>query len=231
MAVSMNVCCVIAHPDDETLGAGATLARHAANGDDVHVLLLSDGVTSRYDERTDAAEREIEQRRDRAREACDHLGADSVSFHEFPDNQFDTVALLDIVQTVEAEFERQDPDVVYTHHHGDLNVDHELTARAVLTAGRPLPDAEIDRIFAFETLSSTEWAVPKASNAFHPTVFVEVSEYVDKKIDALRTYESELREHPHPRSVENIRRNLCRWGATAGLPAAEPFELLREVNR
>ena len=225
----MSVLCIVAHPDDEVLGVGGTLARHAADGDDVHICILSDGVTSRYDE-PDAADAEIEQRRQRAQQAADTLGA-TVSLHGFPDNSFDTVPLLDIVQTIEAEIADHNPDIVYTHHYGDLNIDHELTCRATITATRPLPDTEIERVLAFETLSASEWSIPSPDNAFQPTSFVDVSDHLSTKIEALSTYEAELREPPHPRTVDTVKKNAEVWGSKAGLPAAEPFELLREVCR
>ena len=225
----MAVLCVAAHPDDEVLGAGGTLARHAADGEDVHVCILSDGVTSRYDDPESATE-EIEQRRDRARRACETLGA-TVSLHEFPDNQFDTVALLDIVQIIEAEIAEHEPRVVYTHHYGDLNVDHELACRATVTATRPLADSGVERVLAFETLSATEWSVPSPENAFQPQEFVNVEDHLPAKLDALAVYESELREPPHPRTPETVEQNAHVWGAKAGVPAAEPFEVLRAVRR
>jgi LmbE family N-acetylglucosaminyl deacetylase len=225
----MTVLCVVAHPDDEVLGIGGTLARRAADGEDVHVCILSDGVTSRY-EGTDSASEEITQRRGNARRACDHLGA-SATFQSFPDNQFDTVPLLDIVQTIESEIDRLAPDDVYTHHYGDLNVDHQLTCRATVTATRPLKDSGIERVYAFETLSATEWAVTEPGNAFQPTTFVDVTDHLDKKLAALAEYESELRTPPHPRTPETVRRNASVWGAKSGLEAAEPLVLLREVDR
>jgi len=225
----MSVLCVAAHPDDEVLGAGGTLARHAADGEDVHVCILSDGVTSRYDDPESATE-EIQQRRNRARRACETLGA-TVSLHEYPDNQFDTVALLDLVQTVEAEVDKHDPDTVYTHHYGDLNVDHELACQATVTATRPLPDSNIDRVLAFETLSATEWAAPSPENAFQPQEFVNIDAHLETKLDALSVYEDELRVRPHPRSIGTVEENARVWGAKAGLPTAEPFEVLRAVRR
>ena len=225
----MSVLCIVAHPDDEVLGVGGTLARHAADGDSVHVCILSDGVTSRYDEPEDARE-EIEQRRCRAERAADILGA-TVSLHSFPDNSFDTVPLLDIVQTLESEIAEHAPDIVYTHHYGDLNVDHELTCRATVTATRPLAESDIDRVLAFETLSASEWAVPRPDNAFQPTSFVEISQHIDVKTDALSVYEDELRDPPHPRTVGTVEQNAEVWGSKAGVTAAEPFELLREVRR
>jgi LmbE family N-acetylglucosaminyl deacetylase len=225
----MSVLCVAAHPDDEVIGVGGTLTRHAAEGDDVHVCLLSDGVTSRYDD-AEAAESEIERRRNRARRACETLGA-TVTYHTFPDNSFDTVPLLKIIQAVEDEIDDHNPDVVYTHHHGDLNVDHELTCRATVTATRPLSESGIDRVLAFETLSASEWSIPEPSNAFQPTSFVDIGGHLNSKLDALSEYENELREPPHPRTVSTIRQNAEVWGAKAGVDAAEPFELLREVRR
>ncbi len=225
----MSVLCVVAHPDDEVLGVGGSLARHAADGEDVHICILSDGVTSRYDD-TSAADEEIQQRRQRAHRAADTLGA-TVSLHEFPDNSFDTVPLLDIVQTIEAEISEHTPDVVYTHHHGDLNVDHELTCRATITATRPLADSNIHRVLAFETLSASEWSVPSPDNAFQPTSFVDISGHLATKSEALSVYETELRDQPHPRTVDTIEKNAEVWGSKAGVLAAEPFELLREVRR
>jgi len=225
----MSVLCVVAHPDDEVLGVGGTLARHAADGDDVHICILSDGVTSRYDE-TDAADAEIQQRRQRAEQAADALGA-TVSLHGFPDNSFDTVPLLDIIQVIEREVADHDPEVVYTHHYGDLNIDHELACRATITATRPLANSGIVRVLAFETLSASEWSTPSPDNAFLPTSFVDISDHLATKTEALSLYETELREPPHPRTVETVENNAEVWGSKAGVQAAEPFELLREVRR
>jgi len=227
----MSVLCVVAHPDDEVLGVGGTLARHADTGDEVHVCILSDGVTSRYNKIDEDAREEIERRRNRARTACNELGVKSTSFYTYPDNRFDTVSLLEIVQTIEEEIERHEPEIIYTHHHGDLNVDHELTSRATVTATRPLADHTVNRVLAFETLSATEWSAPTSSNAFQPTTFVGIADHLEVKLDALSVYEKELREPPHPRTIETVQKNANVWGAKAGLAAAEPFELLRKIRR
>lgn len=226
----MNILCIAAHPDDEILGAGATLARHVANGDDVYVLFLSTGVMSRYDRRTDKAESEIAQRQTNARSACNVIGVDIIEFGKFPDNQFDTVPLLDIIQSVELHIEDIAPDIIYTHHYGDLNIDHELTCRATMTATRQLPEAGIDRILAFEILSSSEWAVPSSENSFQPTVFVDVSQTSEQKIRAMKEYDGEIEHKTHPRTPANVERNMRLWGAKAGTTAAEAFELLKEVR-
>lgn len=227
----MNVLCVAAHPDDEILGVGGTLARHVAEGDDVRVCFLADGVGARHEREDDEVQEEIDQRRGRARKACDRIDVESTSFYSFPDNRLDTVPLLDLVKTIEDEIREHDPGVVYTHHYGDLNVDHEVACRATMTAARPLKDVEIHRILAFETLSATEWSVPAPNNAFQPQHFVNVANQLDTKLDALAVYEDELRDAPHPRTVDTVRRNARVWGAKAGIPAAEAFQLLREVKR
>lgn len=225
-----TVLCVVAHPDDEVLGAGGTLHRHAVAGDDVHVCILNDGVAARYDELTPQAEREINERQSQARSVSDFLGIESVSFHEYPNNAMDSVPLLDITKTVEAEIAEHEPDFVYTHHYGDLNVDHERSSRAVMTATRPLEEFGVKRVLAFETLSSSEWSTPRAGKAFQPTVFVDIEANLDAKLNAMAEYDGELRESPHPRTLKTIRQNAELWGAKSGLPAAEPFELLRELH-
>lgn len=225
----MSVLCIVAHPDDEILGVGGTLARHAQQDTDVHVCILSDGVTSRHDSNTETTRKEIKQRRKRAKQACEKIGA-TISLHNFPDNQFDTVSLLDITQTIESEIDEHNPSTVYTHHYGDLNIDHELTCRATITATRPLADSPVKRVLAFETLSASEWAVPKSNNAFQPTLFVDISDHLQTKIDALSEYERELREPPHPRTKEIVRKNAEIWGSKSGMKASEPFEVLREIK-
>lgn len=227
----MSVLCIAAHPDDEVLGVGGTIARHVGDGEDVHVCILADGISSRQEEVNDEVQARIEHRRGHAKEACDLLGVASVSFHRFPDNEFDTVPLLDIVQTIEGEIEEHDPDIVYTHHYGDLNIDHELACRATVTATRPLKDSNIDRVLAFETLSATEWSVPSPENSFQPQHYVNIEDYLNDKLDAVAVYTDELRDPPHPRTIDTIRRNAYIWGAKAGVAAAEPFEVLREFRR
>lgn len=223
-----TILAVVAHPDDETIGVGGTLARHVTRGDDVHVLVLGDGVTSRYDESTDAAEAELERRREQACSAANTLGVDSITFDDYPDNAFDSVPLLELTQRIETAIDRHVPETVYTHHYGDLNVDHERTCRATMTAARPLADAAVDEVLAFETLSATEWSIPASADAFQPTTFVDIGETLETKLTALEAYADELRPRPHPRSAAALEQNARLWGHKSGLPAVEAFELLRE---
>lgn len=223
----MNVLVVAAHPDDEALGCGGTIAGHAADGDAVHLLFLADGVTARGDSDTGA----VDQRKEHARAAASILGAAGATFAGFPDNRMDTVALLDIVQVIENEIARVQPAIVYTHHGGDLNIDHRIAHQATLTACRPLPGAPVTAIYAFETLSSTEWGSDASHAAFQPNRYVDVSVHMDAKLGALGCYDAEMHLFPHPRSPEAVTALSQIRGAAAGVAAAEAFQIVREVVR
>jgi len=220
-----NVAAVFAHPDDEVLGAGATLAGLAAAGARVRILLLASGLAARGP--TD--ETEIGKLRAHAREAARRLGAESVEFGGFPDNAMDTVPLLDVVRRVESFMGDFPADTVFTHHGGDLNVDHRRTFEAVVTACRPLPGSAVRTILAAEVLSSSEWA-PTPLGGFTPTEFVDVSDTIDRKIDAMSAYAGEVRTWPHPRSPEGIRNLASLRGQQAGFAAAEAFQTVRRRN-
>jgi LmbE family N-acetylglucosaminyl deacetylase len=220
------ILAVVAHPDDEVLGAGGTLARHAANGDEVHIVFLADGVGARGDDKAAA-----ERRAKAARIAASLLGAREPHFLGFPDNRLDQIDLLDITQTIERIVRTIAPDTIYTHHAGDLNIDHVLCHRALLTACRPLPDSKVRRIYAMEVPSSTEWSSPIPANAFIPTRFVDISSTREAKRHALDAYAEEMRAFPHPRSFEAVDA-LAAWrGASAGLHIAEAFMVVREIEQ
>lgn len=227
----MKVLCVAAHPDDEVLGAGGTLAKHADSGDDVEVLLLSDGAMARFETETEAAKERRAERRAEAQAAADVLGVSDVTVLDYWGNQLDDVPLIDVIRDIEAKIETFQPEVVYTHHSGDLNIDHQLIARAVRTATRPTVDSPVDRVLAFETLSVSEWGLPSPDNAFQPTTFVDVDDYLGRKLDAIDAYESEMRDRPHPRNAAAVRKNAELWGDKSGLLAAEPFELILDRRR
>lgn len=221
------VLAVLAHPDDEVLMAGATLARHAAEGDQVFLLFVSDGETARFADRTDPEVVDlIAGRKDAARVAAGILGAAAPRFLDFPDNRLDSVDLLDIVKAVEAVVGRYAPETVYTHFDGDLNIDHQIVARAVRTACRPIPGSSVRRILAGEVLSSSEWA---AGRRFAPTHFVggDWDGTFAKKRAALAAYGTEIPAPPHPRSLEAVEALSRRRGAECGLPHAEAFEVIR----
>jgi LmbE family N-acetylglucosaminyl deacetylase len=225
----MTIMAIVAHPDDEVLTCGATLARFAADGE-VHIRILGEGITSRYATREVAATTDVAQLWDDAREVGRLLGAKSVELAGLPDNRFDSLALLDVIKQVEAWLAELTPDTVYTHHPGDLNIDHVITARAVLTATRPVAGCPVRDVYAGEVPSASEWAFQSFAPAFRPSVFVDVSATIDTKLEAMRRYEGEARTFPHPRSPEALRAIAKRWGSVAGVPYAEAFELVRSLR-
>lgn len=226
-----RVLVIASHPDDEVLGVGGTLARHAAEGAVVDVLIMAEGATSR-DAKRDAELRapELDQLRNAARSAADILGLRAPMFGGFPDNRMDSLDLLDVIKFVEGVIREVRPDIVYTHYPHDLNVDHRITHQAVLTACRPIPGSIVpSSIYAFETVSSTEWA--GLGRGFQPAHYVEISPYLERKIQALAVYTSEMRPAPHARSDGTIRALAGLRGSTIGVPAAEAFMVVRQVRR
>lgn len=224
----MNILVIAAHPDDEVLGCGATMAAHARAGDRVDALILAQGISSRGGP---DAERSLSMLRQAAEHANGLLGTASLTLHDFPDNRMDSLALLDVVKTVEGFVRKSQPDVIYTHHAGDLNIDHCIVHDAVVTACRPMPGHITETLLFFEVPSSTEWQAPGVSNAFAPNWFVDSSETLDIKLKALSAYGSEMRAWPHARSLRAVE-HLARWrGASVGLDAAEAFVMGRSISR
>lgn len=225
-----NILVVAAHPDDEVLGCGGTMARLAAEGNSVYTLILGEGVTSRDSRRMRAKrEKDIAELKKQSKKAGKVLGVKKTFSFDLPDNRFDTVALLDIVKTIEKIKKETDPDIVFTHHKGDLNYDHCITFRAVMTAFRPMQGERARAIYSFEVPSSTEWSAPSADSYFMPNHFVDISKTLAKKIKAFSEYENESRAFPHPRSVEAIELYAKRWGTAAGLGSAEAFQVIRQI--
>lgn len=219
-----RVLVVAAHPDDEALGCGGTMARHALAGDGVDVVFLADGVFSR----TTA---DLDTRRDSARKACAILGANVPTFFEFPDQKLETVGFLEIVQAIEPVIAQLQPTVIYTHHGGDLNLDHRIVHQAVMTALRPMPASTYRAIYAFEVASSTEWASSAIGEGFRPDHFVDINATIDRKFEALQAYAQEMRDFPHARSYEALRALAVVRGAGVGLSSVEAFVTLRSIVR
>ncbi len=216
-----TVLAVVAHPDDEVIGPGGTLAAHAEAGDDVHVLVLADGASSRQ-------EKLQERDRHQALEtdsACAAIGVKSWRRLDLRDNQLDTYPLLELARKVGAVVAELAPEIVFTHHGGDLNVDHELAQRASLIACRP-HTSTVRWVFGFGTLSATD-AGFAGRPAFQPSVYADVTRTLERKLEAMSCYGSELREFPHPRSLRAIRAQAELYGAHAGVQSAEGFSVLR----
>ena len=222
-----EILVIAAHPDDEVLGCGGAIARHARAGDSVRVVIMAEGGTSRTGPTAQAEV--LGQLKVAATKANQILGANELIMEGLPDNRLDSMDRLAVIQRVEAHIERWQPSIVYTHHVGDVNVDHQLVHHAVVTACRPQPRCCVERLLFFEVASSTEWQPPGSGVPFQPNWFVDITETLDAKLAALDAYRVEMREWPHPRSLRAVE-HMARWrGASAGVTAAEAFSLGRQI--
>jgi LmbE family N-acetylglucosaminyl deacetylase len=226
-----NILVVAAHPDDEVLGCGATIARYAREGHIVSVMILGEGVTSRDDKRQKLKRaKELNLLKGHVQKANSLLGVKSIILHDLPDNRFDTIDLLTIVKLIEKQLVKTEPEIVYTHTNCDLNIDHIITHRAVLTATRPQSGNFVKEIYAFEIPSSTEWAFQRFEPTFCPNTFIDIKDTLTLKIRAMNIYKSESKPFPHPRSKEALIALARYRGSAAGLAAAEAFELVRKIR-
>jgi len=219
-----KILVVAAHPDDEVLGVGGTIIKHIKNGDQVSILILGDGETSRGNKA------DVRKKAELAKKVSKELGAKELFLENLPDNKFDSVSLLEIVKKIESVIGKVKPRVIYTHYSCDLNIDHRLTFQATLTAARPQPSYGVKKIYAFEIPSSTEWQIKDKLNVFCPNFYNDISKYLEKKIELMKVYRDELRGFPHPRSAEGLRILAGFRGMEIGLRAAEAFQLIREIN-
>jgi len=226
----MNVLVIAAHPDDELLGCGGTAARLAKEGHSVYMSILGEGITSRGTNREEADPGAVKELKGCSQRVADLLGVKELSLHGLPDNRFDSLHLLDVIKIVEGLIDRWKPSAIYTHHGGDLNVDHQVVSRAVLTATRPVEGHAVRELYMFEVASSTEWAFQQFAPAFRPNVFVDIEDTLALKIEGMRLYESEAREFPHPRSSTALTAIAQRWGSVVGKKAAEAFEAVRLIR-
>lgn len=223
-----KILIVAAHPDDEILGCGGTVASMVEKGYEAYSLILGEGITSRNNEaESEIREDQIQDLKQQMLRANEVIGVKKVYNFDFPDNRFDSISLLDLIKKVEEIKSQIMPDIIFTHFKNDLNIDHRKTLEAVLTASRPMKEETVKTIYSFEVLSSTEWNYP---TTFSPNVFFDISNYLDKKINAMKCYKNELRNYPHPRSIEMIRNNAIQWGSKVGQKYAEAFSLVRKIS-
>ena len=222
----MRILVPVAHPDDEVLGCGGTLALQAARGDTIQVVIAADGETGRQG----AEPASIAARQENARQACACLGLLPPIFLELPDQRLASVPLLDLTHRLEAVARAFQPELVLTHDRTDLNQDHRVVLAAAAVAFRPLPGASCRRFLTFETPSATDFGGLHATEPFAPTVFVDITAQMERKLAALACYQAEARDAPHPRSPESVTA-LATWrGACAGLARAEAFRLVYAIG-
>jgi len=229
-----RILVVAAHPDDEFLGCGGTLINHTRKGDKVGILIMSEGSTSR-DRKRNVIKRknDLSELKKAANKIATQIGAKFIKFNSFPDNRMDSVDFLDVVKNVEEVITKFKPNIIYTHHPSDLNIDHSIVHRAVITASRPQPKHTVKKILMFEIMSSTNWTAkfPKQKSFFNPNYYVDITNVLNKKLKMLRYYKSEMKKWPHSRSIKAIKILANHRGSSVGVKAAEAFELVRNLKK
>jgi len=223
-----NVLVVASHPDDEVLGCGGTLYNLKKNGAKISGLFLSDGESSRKHLKINKL---ILNRKKQAIKAGKIIGIKKSIFGNFPDNSMDSVPLLKIIQFIEKQIKIIKPDAIFTHFESDLNIDHQITNKAVVTACRPTKNQTVKSILFFEILSSSEWNISSKNKSFKPNYFVDIINSIRFKIKALKYYKRELKKWPHPRSVEGVKLLSKTRGSSVGLSNAEAFILGRHIEK
>tara|TARA_B100000029_G_scaffold32317_1_gene30889 strand:- start:461 stop:1147 length:687 start_codon:yes stop_codon:yes gene_type:complete len=223
-----NILVIASHPDDEVLGCGGTLYNLKKKGAKISALFLSDGESSRKNFKINKL---ILERKKQAKKAGKILGIKKVIFGNFPDNSMDSIPLLKIIQFIEKHIKIIKPDTIFTHFESDLNVDHQITSKAVITACRPIKNQTVKSILFFEILSSSEWNISIKNKSFKPNYFVNITNSIKFKIKALKYYKKEMRRWPHPRSIEGVKLLSKTRGSSVGLSNAEAFILGRHVEK
>lgn len=221
----MKVLVIAPHPDDEVLGCGGTLAKHAKTGDDVYLCIATRAYTP------DWSEKFIKNREKEVSKVNKILGIKKTHFLDFPTVKLDTIPQKELNDAISKVVNKVGPDTVYIPHRGDVNKDHRIVFEMTMVALRPKPSSTAKRVLSYETLSETEWAVPSKEDAFIPNVYVDISDTLKTKLSAMSAYKSELKDYPHPRSIGGISALAKKRGTEVGLKAAEAFMLMREVSR
>lgn len=224
----MRILVIAAHPDDEIYGMGGTIAKLASEGHEVHVLIVTDGCTAQYAGRPDLPEI-IEKKHREAIKANALLGVKQVHFGTFPDMKLDTIPHVELNRLIEETVDNVQPDTVYTHFYGDVNLDHQMVYRSTLVAVRPVPGQCVRALYCYRVPSSTEWSPQLSQTAFFPNTMVDISDFTQKKEDALTAYQTEMRAYPHPRSAQYVRETDRACGLQWGMGSSEVFMLLRNL--
>lgn len=221
----MKVLIVAAHPDDEVYGMGGTIAKLTSQGNELYTLIVTEGCSTQY-----KGNREIiKEKKEEAIKANEILGVKEVLFGDLPDMKLDTLPHVDINRIIEEAINKIKPDVVYTHHKGDINKDHRMVYESTLVATRPTHLQCVKKLLSYQVPSSTEWSAPVVDEIFIPNIFEEIEKYYDLKKQAILAYKTEIREYPHPRSLKYVEALDEINGLKVGIEKAEAFQIIREI--
>ncbi len=226
----MNILVFAPHPDDEVLGCGGMIAKYSSKGHAVTVCIVTSGQAPVYDSSIAKSHGWPHNLYPEIVKSHKILGVAKTVFYELPAANLESIPryvfnnkVLELVKEVR-------PDIVYIPHFGDMQKDHRLTSEAVMVAMRPRGEHIVKTVYSYETLSETEWNIPHTSNMFFPNVFMDISEYFEKKIEAIGCYKSQLSDFPAPRSFEAVTALAKLRGSTCGTIYAEAFSLIREYS-
>ena len=224
-----RVLVIAAHPDDEVLGVGGTVAKLSAQGVECHLLIVTDGSSAQYRDMDDL-QSIIDAKKLETKGCADILGFKSIHYGEQPDMRLDMTPHIQINRVIESVIDEIQPDTVFTHFWGDVNLDHQNVYKSTLVAVRPVMGQVVKELYCYRVPSSTEWTPNKADTMFMPNYFVDIEKYAEQKYKAFACYSTELRDYPHPRSVQHLREIDKAAGLRVGMLAAEEFVLLRKMD-
>lgn len=222
-----KILIVVAHTDDESFGCGGLIKKLSLNKNKVSAISFTNGVGSRSNNK----QKEIKKRKVASMKASKILGFNWLAQYDYPDNQLDSITLLELIKIIEKHKKKFKPHIIITHNFYDLNIDHRKIAEATLTAFRPEPNEKLEQFLTFEVPSATDFRILKNSKNFIPNYYVNIDKYLQSKLKAIRCYKNEAKPYPHSRSITGIK-NLNRIrGNQSGLKYAEAFELIRAIHR
>lgn len=224
-----NILIIVAHPDDEVLGMGGTIAKLHNQNNRITLLIVTDGSTCQYGNKQNISQI-LEDKRKETKKAAEVMGIDKIIYGNLPDMKLDSIEHVLINKVIEQAVEDVNPDVIFTHFYGDVNVDHQMVYKSTLVAARPMPGRKLKELYCFDVPSSTEWSPQLANSVFMPNYFVDIEDFAQTKYSAMGEYKTELREYPHPRSVEYLQQTDTATGLRIGIKKAEAFMLLRRID-
>lgn len=225
----MEILVIAAHPDDEVLGLGGTICKLASEGHNLHLLIITDGSTSQYKDNPDLES--ILKEKEEETIACSKiLGFKTIDYGLFPDMLLDTIPHLKLNECIQSYIQKYKIDTVFSHFYGDVNKDHRCVFESTMVSTRPFPGQTVKRVYLYRTPSSSEWNIQINNYVFSPTVFFDISNYENQKMEAIKCYQRELREYPHPRSVASIKQLDASCGNSIGTKFAECFVLARDIR-